>query len=78
MNFASIAGTHGGFGQANYSTEEAAFIARAKLSGKAKVYRFVIVRRYCMTDFSAELPCAVAIIETKEGLKKASVTARIK
>ncbi len=38
-----------------------------KLSGKGKVYSFVIVRRAANPGFAAEVPYTVAIIETEEG-----------
>jgi uncharacterized protein len=40
-----------------------------KLSGKAKVYSFVIIRRAGMPAFAKEIPYVVAIIETEEGIR---------
>lgn len=38
-----------------------------KLSGKGKVYSFIIVRRATNPAFASEVPYTVAIIETDEG-----------
>ncbi|MBN2239864.1 MAG: Zn-ribbon domain-containing OB-fold protein [Dehalococcoidales bacterium] len=43
-----------------------------KLSGKGKVYSFVVVRRAGMPAFAAEVPYVVAIIETEEGVRYSS------
>jgi len=43
-----------------------------KLSGKGRVFSFIIVRRRYHPAFSAELPYTVAIIETEEGLRMLS------
>ena len=40
-----------------------------KLSGKGKVFTFVIVRRAVMPAFAAEVPYVVAIIEMDEGVR---------
>ena len=43
-----------------------------KLSGKGKVYSYVIVRRAGMPAFAEEIPYIVAIIETEEGIRYSS------
>jgi len=40
-----------------------------KLSGKAKVYSFIIVRQARHPAFAKEAPYVVAIIETEEGIR---------
>ncbi len=40
-----------------------------KLSGKAQVYSFIIVRRQYHPAFAKDLPYTVAIIETDEGIR---------
>lgn len=40
-----------------------------KLSGKAKVYSFIIVRKARHPAFAKEAPYVVAIIETEEGIR---------
>lgn len=49
-----------------------------KLSGKGKVYSFIIVRRRYHPGFAAELPYTVAIIETTEGIRLLSNVIGIK
>jgi len=43
-----------------------------KLSGKGKVFSYILVHRRYHPGFSAELPYTVAIIETDEGIRMLS------
>ena len=43
-----------------------------KLSGKGKVYSFVVVRQSRMPAFAKDAPYVVAIIETDEGIRYSS------
>ncbi len=40
----------------------------AKLSGKGEVFSFIVVRRQYHPAFSSDIPYAVAIIQTEEGI----------
>ena len=44
----------------------------ARLSGKGRVYSFIIVRRRYHPGFDKELPYTVAIVETDEGIRMLS------
>lgn len=43
-----------------------------KISGKGKVFSYILVRRRYHPGFSSELPYVVAIIETDEGIRMLS------